>query len=566
MNREFLNSIFFYIKRKEARDSMNVAQQIVKTLEARGVQYVFGLPGEENITLIQALNQSEKINFILVHDERAAGFMAGTIGWLSDQPGVVIATLGPGALNMTLSIADAQSHSFPLIAIAAQGDLQARIKETTQVMDLKNVFIPITKWSEDLVLAESTSELINKAYNMATTDRTGASFVTIPASLEQEEVSSNFPVAIQSDSRIGIPSKESLQEAVELIKHAKKPLILAGLGLSRNLTSQELQKFVEKHQLPVTTTFMAKGTISEASKLSLGVSGFFTTDYIDSYLEEVDLILAVGYDFAEFDPEQINPKGDKTIINLHHYAQETHLNFPVKVQLTGNLTKSLAELSLALGNYQAKPFENFVQAKLEEEFKAGNKDGESPLLPAQIVHATRKALPEEGIAIVDTGAVKMWMARLFPTYHINTLLINNALSSMSWAIPSTIAAKLLYPGKKILTVVGDGAFLMSDQEILTAKRYNIPLTILIWDDSGYGLIKWKMKMDLGEYAEVDFENPDFVKLAEAYGGKGHVAKSRDDLEDKLKEALDKNEGLTIIVAPVDYKANMDLTNRLEEKS
>lgn len=544
---------------------MNVAQQIVKVLEARGIQYVFGLPGEENINLIQALDQSEKIKFILVHDERSAGFMASTIGWLSDQPGVVIATLGPGALNLTLSIADAQSHSFPLITIAAQGDLQARIKETTQVVNLKAVFTPITKWSEDLVLAESTTEIINKAYNLATSDRTGVSFVTIPSSLEQKEVDAELPKSISSTDSVSIPSKDITRQAADLIKQAQRPVILAGLGSSREKASPAIQNFVEKHHIPVMTTFMAKGIISEMSPYALGVTGFFTKDYIDTYLEEVDLILAVGYDFAEFDPAQINPQADKILINLNHYVQETHFNFPVKVQLIGDLSQSLTELSQSLDDYQAKAFDNAVQTKLKEDFNLGVKDSQIPLNPIQVVHATRNAVPEGGMVLVDTGAVKMWMARLYPAYQLNTLLVNNALSSMAWAIPSSIAAKMLFPKKKILTVVGDGAFHMSNHEILTAKKYNIPLTILIWDDSGYGLIKWKMEMDLGDYAGVDFENPDFIKMAEAYGGEGYVVKNRDDLEEKLKICLEKDTGLNIIVALVDYKMNMELSNRLEKK-
>jgi len=541
---------------------MIVAEKIVSILEKRGIQYVFGIPGEENIALVNALHQSKQIKFILVQDERAGAFMASTIGWLTKKPGVIIATLGPGALNMTLSIADAQTHSFPLIAIAAQGELEARVKETTQVVDLNSVFTPITKWSEDLVVAESTTELINKAYNIATTQRTGTSFVTVPASLEQEELNEPSPEIIQTPDSKKVSTEETLTEAANLLKNAEKPIILAGLGVSREQVSEELTTFSKKHQLPVATSFMAKGAIPETSELSLGIVGFFISDYINAYLEDVDLILAIGYDFGEFDPAEINPNSDKTIINLHTFVQETHKNFSVNAQLIGDLSESLNQLSQALKDYQAPTFQNEVQKKLNNEYNQGQQESDIPLKPAQIIHATRKALPANGKVLIDTGAAKMWMARLFPARQLNTVLINNALSSMSWAIPGIIATKLLYPEIPLLTVVGDGAFHMSFSEITTAIRYNLPLTILIWDDSGFGLIKWKMAMDLGEHAEVDFKNPDFIQLAKAYGGNGFVVNSRDNLEEILRNCLENDEGINIIVAPVDYSENMALTDRL----
>lgn len=545
---------------------MHVAKQIVKILEDRGVRYVFGLPGEENITLVNELHKSKVIDFILVLDERSGVFMANVIGWLSNQPGVTIATLGPGALNMTLGIADAQTHSFPIIAIAAKGDIRDHVRETTQMVDLKSVFKPITKWSEDLVVAESTTELINKAYNQALSNRSGATFVTIPSSLEQVNIQNDEQTVISSGSHPSIPMDPSFQKAVDLLKHAQKPLIVAGLGTSRDKASKEVTAFAEKHQIPVATSFMAKGVLSDASELSFGTVGFFIEDYINRYIEDVDVILAIGYDFAEFEPSVINPNKDKKIINLHTYIQETHENYSIASQLIGKLGESLNKLSDELENYKAETTKNTVRQHLLEEYKKGEKESEVPLSPVQIIHATRNALPKNGKVLIDTGAIKMWMARLFPTYELNSVLINNALSTMSWSLPGTIAAKLLYPDTPILTVMGDGSFHMTAQEIGTAVKYNIPLTILIWDDSGYGLIKWKMDMDLGEHSEVDFENPDFVKIAEAYGGKGYVVKSRDDLEKILRKCLEKDTGINIIVAPVDYSENMNLTEMLEKKN
>lgn len=370
---------------------------------------------------------------------------------------------------------------------------------------------------------------------------------------------------IPSPNAASVPTNAAVLEAADLLKRAKKPVIVAGLGTSRDKVSKEVTAFSEMHNIPVVTSFMAKGVISDKSDLSLGTIGFFINDHIDAYMEDVDVVLAVGYDFAEFEPSAINPAGDKTIINLHTFVQETHESFPISSQLIGALGESLNKLSENLKNYKADVVDNTVKQELLEEFNDGESNGEAPLSPVQLVNATRKALPENGKVLIDTGAVKMWMARLFPSYALNSVLINNGLSTMSWALPGTIAAKLLYPETPMLTVMGDGGFLMTIQEIMTAVKNNIPLTILIWGDSGYGLIKWKMDMDLGEHAEVDFKNPDFIKIAEAFGGNGYIVDSRDDLETKLRECLERDEGINIIVAPVDYSKNMDLTEKLENQ-
>lgn len=544
---------------------MNVAEQIVKTLEERGIEYVFGLPGEENIVLVSALNASKKIEFILVHDEQAGAFMAEMIGWLTNKPGVTIATLGPGALNMAVSIADAQSHSFPLIAIVAQASIEDTTKETTQVFDLKQVYAPITKWSENVYTPESTAHMINKAYNLSVSGRPGATFLTVPAPFEQEDVGDSSPVVIPNPKEDSVASESVLDEAANLIKEAKQPVILVGLGIAREKSSQKLRSFIKEYDLPVASSYMAKGVIPDDWEQSLGVVGFIVDDYINQYLADADLIISVGYEFTEFDAEEINPNRDKKIIHIHSFNQDTAKYYLVSVNIIGSIGQNLDLLSQKLEDYEPPAYENTVRPKLEEELKKGSKESDIPLTPYQMVHATREAVDENALGLVDTGAVKMWMARLFPTYEPNSLLINNGLSSMAWTIPGTIAAKLVYPNKPILTIIGDGSFHMNLQELAVAKHYNIPMTILIWDDSGYGLIKWKMAMSLGESSETDFENPDFMKIAEAYGGEGYVVKSRDDLEETLKRCLTEDSGLNIIVAPVDYKENMKLVEKLEDE-
>jgi len=542
---------------------VNVSEQIVRTLEEKGVQYVFGLPGEENINLVNDLNKSDKIKFIRVYHEQSGAFMAEVMGWLTNKPGVVISTLGPGALNMVIGVADATSNSIPLLAISAQGGLQQFGKESSQMVDLKRIFTPITKWAENLYVAESTIEMINKAYHMAESNRPGATFLTIPDTLEQISTKKDTPPTIPNPKSEIISSTQQIRIAAKQIKQAKTPIILAGAGISREKAIEEFRQFVEQIEIPVATTFMSKGVVRDDSKYSLGVVGFFVDDYVNHEFYKADLIISIGYEFSEFEPKKINPRGDKDIIHIHSFKQDTDRNYPIQANVIGGLKHTLTLLADQLKEYKAPDFENNVRLQLKDEYEQGAIHSDVPLTPAQIVHATRSVLNEGDMVLVDTGGLKMWMGRLYPTYEPNSLLINNGLSSMAWTIPGAISAKFVYPQRPILIVIGDGSFHMASQEIAVAVEHNIPLTILIWDDSGYGLIRWKMDMDLGEHSGVDFENPDFIKIAEAYGGEGHIIKSRDDLEKKLKMSLQKDEGINIIVAPVDYSENMRLVKKLK---
>lgn len=545
-------------------DKMNVAQQIVKTLENRGVKYAFGVPGEENISLITELEKSEKINFIVCSDEQVATFMAWMIGWQSDQPALTLATLGPGALNMSVALADATTHSFPLIAIAAQGEIESLDRETKQVVDLKAAFKPLTKFSAYLSKPAKTAELINKAYNEATTDRPGTVFIGVPSDYEREEIT-NQQTVIHNPNPATMPTEEAIDQASKALKSANKPLLVAGLGANRANLPQELLSFIESHQLPIATTYMAKGIVSENHPQSLGVLGFLVDDYIDASLDDYDLILTVGFDHSELGPDRLNPNQDKTIIHLHNYRQDTHSHYHVEVNLVGQMAKTLSKLSDSLADWKGPEIINPIQEKLSRELEAGARTNKSGVLsPVEIIHAAKKVVTSDDRILVDTGALKMWMARLFPAEKLNQVMVNNAMSSMAWTIPATIANKLLEPNRRILTMIGDGSFNMNSQALIQAHKQKIPMTLVIWVDDGYELIKWKMEMTLGESGGTDFENPDFVKLAEAYGGRGHLAQDRDHLEKLMRDSLEKQDGIDIIVAPVDYSANYELSDRLSK--
>lgn len=542
---------------------MNVAQQIVKTLEARGLEFAFGVPGEENISLVTELEKSKKMTYLTCSDEQSATFMAWMVGWLTGRPGLSIATLGPGALNMSMAVADAMTHSFPLLAFSAQGPLESLNKETKQVVDLKEVYTPLTKFADYLYKPSSTSELINKAYNEATDHRQGSVYIGVPSDFEREEAGEEVLVT-PNENHYSVPSSSSIHEAAELIKGAMKPLIVAGLGASRENVSSELKKFVDKHNLPIATTYMAKGIVSEEHSNSLGVLGFLIDDYIDKELSQYDLILTVGFDFSELGPDRLNPNMEKSIIHIHNYEQDTHSHYPVSVNLIGQMNETLIQLSNELADYTGPEINSNIRTQLNDELSiGGNSTEDSVLSLAQIIHATKEVIKEDDRILVDTGALKMWMARLFPAKKLNQVMVNNAMSSMAWSIPGTIAAKLVEPNRRLVTMTGDGSFNMNSQELALAKKLNLPMTIVIWADDGYELIKWKMEMTINESAGTSFENPDFTKIAEAYGGNGHVAKSRDHYEEVLRNSLEKQTGIDIIVVPMDYNLNYELTERLK---
>lgn len=540
---------------------MKVAEQIVKVLEDRGVKYVFGIPGEENIHLVDEINKSDQIQFILVRHEQGASFMADVYGRLTGHPGVATATLGPGAINLLLGVADAQTNSTPMIAITAQGGLNRIYKESHQIIDLRSMFKPITKWSDNIYVADSSSEVVNKAFNQAVSGRPGPTYIGVPQDVEVQETNTYSPVCKMPNSKPE-PRKYDIEKAAELIREAHHPVVLAGMGVVREHASAKMNEFIRQTNLPVATTFMGKGAVDDRNPSSLGVVGFMKHDYENFAFDQADVILAVGYELSEFDPIRINPKGDKTIIHVNTFNEDTDEHYPVSVNIVANLFSSLSALEKELKDFKAPKFGAHIKQAVQQELKIGKKEGQVPLKPQQIVTATREAVDEDGIVLVDTGAVKMWMARLYQTYMPNTCLIDNGLSTMAWSLPGSIGAKLAKPDKHILAVMGDGSFMMNSQELETAVRYHIPITVLLWVDKAYGLIKWKMDMEMGHHSEVDFGNPDFLKYAESFGAKPHMVSSRKDLVESLKDSIASDASVSVIVCPVDYSVNMELIQKL----
>ncbi|MXV44965.1 acetolactate synthase large subunit [Saccharibacter sp. 17.LH.SD] len=539
----------------------SVAEFFVEALKAEGVEYVFGLPGEENIRFVDALRGSG-IRFILTRHEQGAAFMADIYGRVTGKAGVCMATLGPGAINLLQGVADAQTNSSPLVAMSAQVGLNRIYKESHQVIDLQSMFRPATKWSETVLTPASVPEMVRKAFALAQDERPGATYLAVPQDIEELDLPENLKPLRAGNIGQGRPDPAYIEEAVAALKKAKHPIILAGHGVARTGASQALVALAESLNIPVATTFMGKGVIDDRHPLALGVIGFMRRDYENFAFDESDLILSIGYELQEFAPSRINPDGDKTIIHMHTIPVETDSCYTIEVGVIGDIALGMDALREAAAglSFLAQPVPK-IRALLEEERQAGSQDTAMPIKPQRVVMGIREVMGDDDIVLADTGAVKMWMARLYPTYKPLTCLMSNGLSTMAFSLPGAIGAHLAYPDRRVLAVMGDGSYLMNDQEIETAVREKIPLKILIWVDDSYGLIKWKMDMELGRHSGVDFQNPDFVAHAESYGAKGYLIKSEDEFVPTLKKALEED-GVSVIACPVDYRENTRLTDRL----
>jgi acetolactate synthase-1/2/3 large subunit len=542
-------------------EQRRVADLLVRCLEHEGVTCVFGIPGEENIRLTEALVASS-IRYVLVRHEQAASFMAEIYGRLTGRAGVCSSTLGPGAINLLLGTADANTNSTPLVALSAQVGLNRIYKESHQSVDLVSMFTPVTKWADMVLTPGAVPEMVRKAFKLAQTERPGAVFLAVPEDIEGVAVPDTLAPLHVNVPRPDEPSPSQIERAAAVLDGARRPIVLAGHGAARGGASGALTRFSEALGLPVATTFHGKGVFSDDHPHALGAVGFMSHDYVNFGFDEADVIISVGYELQEFDPVRINPDGDTPIIHISRLPAEVDAHYDVEVGVQADLSRTLDALAaattrrFALGSSGEE-----IRRLIAEDLEQGARDDSFPLKPQRIVVDTRAALGRSDIVLADTGAVKMWMARLYPTYEPNTCLLSNGLSTMGFALPGAIAAKLAAPDRRILAAVGDGAFLMNSQEIETSVREHIPLTVLIWQDDAYGLIKWKMNLEIGHDVGTDFSNPDFVAYAESFGARGFEVQAASDLLPMLTEAL-AGDGVSVIACPVDYSENLRLTDAL----
>ncbi len=538
---------------------LSAAELLVKCLENEGVQYIFGIPGEENIDVMDAL-LSSSIKFVTCHHEQGAAFMADVYGRLTGRAGVCMSTLGPGATNLVTGVADANMDRAPIVAIAGQGATTRLHKESHQILDLVNMFQPITKYSVQVLEPEIVPEVIRKAFKVAQTEKPGGAFIDFPENVAEMKVEKK-PIPVQTAYTPVAPDAK-IEYAAKLIAAAKNPIILAGNGVIRQGAADSLVTFAQMLKIPVANTFMAKGVMPFTNELCLGTIGLKARDLPWFAFEKADVVICVGYDMVEYHPDMWNPNNDKTIIHIDAMPAEVDANYVVAVGVLGDLGHSMRGIALKARPRVELGFRD-VRKAIAEDRAEYSKDTAFPVKPQKIVWDVRECLGPEDIAISDVGAHKMWMSRMYKAERPNTCIISNGFAAMGIAVPGALAAKLAYPDKKVIAVTGDAGFMMNSQEIETAMRMKTPFVILIWNDSEYGLITWHQLRHFGRPSHIDFKNPDFVKYAESFGAKGYRISKTEELVPTIRKAFADNT-VVIIDCPVDYRENMKLTEKLKK--
>lgn len=539
---------------------MKAAELFIRCLENEGIETIFGIPGEENLDMMDALLESS-IKFVTTRHEQGAAFMADVYGRLTGKAGVCLGTLGPGATNLITGVADANMDRAPIVAIAGQAGTTRLHKESHQVLDLVNLFRPISKYSVQINEPENIPEIVRKAFKVAQIEKPGCSFISFPENVADMEISGKEPLKVQTPLP-PIPPEEKLEQAAKLISEAKHPILMAGNGVIRAGASDQLVRFAETLGIPVATTFMAKGVIPFSHELSLGTIGLQAHDYVSCGIDRADVIICAGYDIVEYHPYLWNKEKSLKIVHIDSSPAEVDEGYIVEVGAVGDIGSALDGIA-SKTKRDATPFTASLRQAIVEEMSENSEDTGYPVKPQKIIWDLRQVLKPDDIVISDVGAHKMWMARMYQAERPNTCIISNGFASMGIAVPGAIAAKIAYPDKAVVAVTGDAGFMMNCQEIETAMRIGTPIVILIWTDSEYGLIKWKQMSKFKRPSHITFTNPDFVQFAESFGAKGYRVKQTEDLQSVLGQAI-QDDTVVIVDCPVDYRENLKLTEKLGE--
>lgn len=536
---------------------MKAAELFVKCLENEGPPFIFGLPGEENMDVLDALLDS-RLRFVATRHEQGAAFMADMVGRLTGKAAVCLATLGPGATNLVTGVADANMDRAPLVAVTGQAGTHRLHKESHQVMDLVQLFRPMTKYNAQVVQARIIPEVVRKAFKVAQTEKFGATHIDLPEDVAEADAEGEpLPVQQPKDPE---PLSSQLQRAADVINSARFPIILAGNGVIRGKAWEALRGFVAQTRIPCAHTFMAKGVLPYTDELSLLAVGLQSKDVVNCGLDRADVVLCVGYDIVEYQPETWNPDRNKLVVHIDRSPAEVDAHYTVAVGIEAGIGLTLGELAGRVTPREEKAVCTLRRAILDE-LAALSEDRSFPLKPQRVVHDIRQVMGPADIVVSDVGAHKLWIARMYPALEPNTCIISNGFAAMGIALPGAIAAKLLYPERRVLAVCGDGGFLMNCQEMETAVREGAAVVCLVFHDDTFGLIRWKQELRFGRPAFVDFGNPDFVQLAHSFGWEGLRINSADELSPALASAFSSGRP-TLIDCPVDYTENRRLTERL----
>ncbi len=543
---------------------MKASDLFVKCLEQEGIEYIFGVPGEENADFMISLEKSDSIKFILTRHEQGAAFMAEVYGRLTGNAAGCLGTLGPGATNLITGVADSNMDRAPMLVLTGQGSSQRLHKESHQIMDVVQMFTPVTKWSQSVLHQDNIPEMIRKAIRIAKTEKPGACHIELPEDLAKLETTTK-PL-IPHKFRRPVADDKIVDKAFALIKKAKRPIILAGNGCIRKRASKQLRHFCEQTGIGVISTFMAKGCVDMDADYCLYTIGLQAKDYVACAIDAADLVITLGYDMVEYHPELWNSHKDKEIIHIDFLPAEIDANYAPETEVIGDLAHTLWMLNqradvtndLSFDLSQQKSTRQQMGDELAE-YKDDNATGK--LKPQKVLWDVRQVMGANDIVLSDVGAHKMWIARHYQCHEPNTCLIPNGFCSMGFALPGAIAAALVHPEQRILAICGDAGFLMNVQEMETAKRLKSNIVVMVWEDKMYGLIAWKQQNQFGTHTDLSFDNPDWLQLASAFGWKGHFVDSSSALTDTLETAFNE-QGPSLVVVPIDYNENMKLTKRL----
>jgi acetolactate synthase I/II/III large subunit len=531
----------------------------VECLEAEGVKYVFGIPGEETLDLNESLDGSS-IVFVPVRHEQGGAYMADMYGRLTRRAGVCLGTLGPGATNLITAVADAFLDRSPLVALTGQADLERMHKESHQHIDVVSMFRPVTKWNARLQSARVIPEVVRKAFKVAQAQKPGPTHIELPEDVMGDTVDAD-PLPVRLRVRRPEPSKAELLEAASLIRAAENPVVLAGNGVARVGAAGALRDFARTTGIGVAETFMGKGLLDYEDPHALGTVGLQSRDYALAGFEDAELVITVGYDLVEHAPRNWNPGRDKQIVCIDTVSPEVDEHFMTAVDLVGDIANILADLGAELrGGWDGTDGSRLNEIVLGR-FDAGRSDDAFPMRPPRALWEIRQALAPRDILVSDVGLHKLWIARMFPAHEPDTVFIANGLAGMGIALPTAIAAKLVRPERKVVTVNGDGGFLMNVQELETAVRLRTPVVNVIWENSQYGSIVWKQDKKFGRHFGTDFSNPDFVALAGAFGMPAWRIEAVDDFGPALRRALDLDVP-SLIVLPIDYSLDVAISQEL----
>ena len=545
---------------------MNASDLLVECLEEEGIEYIFGVPGEENADFMMALEKSSKIKFILTRHEQGAAFMAEIYGRLTGNPAGALGTLGPGATNLITGVADSNMDRAPMLVLTGQGSTDRLHKESHQIMDVVSMFKPVTKWATTILNAETIPEIVRKAVRLARTEKPGAVHIELPEDIASMEVS-GAPMTPRRFRR-SVPDDVIIDQAFEMIKESKRPVIVAGNGCIRRRASKQLRILCEKTGIGVISTFMAKGSVDMDADYCLYTVGLGSKDHVSKAIDDADLVITLGFDMVEYHPLLWNPNRDKRILHADFLPAEIDENYHPETEVVGDLAHALWMLNKRIDEHGLPDFEldtqHEVRAAMAEDFaEYKDDDTEGSIRPQKAIWDARQVMGPHDVLLSDVGAHKMWIARHYQCHEPNTCLIPNGFCSMGFALPGAIAASIVLPDRRVLSICGDAGFLMNVQEMETAVRLKSNIVVMVWADNEYGLIAWKQETHFGRHTDLSFGNPDWNGLAKAFGWHGHYVSDSKDLANTLETAFEE-QGPSLVVIPIDYRENPLLTKKLGE--